>query len=207
MLPSSSPLSRRKDIAAKEKTADQARFWRSWLESPLKTGAVAPSGPWLARAMASYVNPRSDGPVIELGPGTGPVTQALITRGVAQERLVLVEYSAHFCKLLRRRYPLAKVVQGDAYDIAKTLHDVMSEPASAVVSSLPLMTKPLDARLALLNAASALMAQDAPFIQFTYAFAPPIPKDLDSHSCQGSKRIWRNMPPARVWVYNKRSQP
>ncbi len=51
---------------------DEARFLRSWLERPLVTGAVTPSSRMLARTMASYVDPRVPGPVIELGPGTGP---------------------------------------------------------------------------------------------------------------------------------------
>ncbi|MEN3929786.1 phospholipid methyltransferase [Microvirga sp. W0021] len=200
-------MSRRKIVtAAKDKSVDQARFWRSWLERPLMTGAVAPSSPWLARAMASYVNSDIVGPVIELGPGTGPVTQALVRHGIPQNRLILVEYSADFCKLLKRRFPEATIIQGDAYNITDTLKGVLSEPAAAVVSSLPLMTKPLDTRVSLLNEATTLMAADAPFIQFTYALMPPIPEELPSHTCQASKRIWRNMPPARVWVYNQRSE-
>ena len=54
---------------------DEARFLRSWFERPLVTGAVTPSGKMLARTMASYVDPRLEGPVVELGPGTGPVTE------------------------------------------------------------------------------------------------------------------------------------
>ena len=75
----------------------------------------------LARTMASYVDPRVPGPVIELGPGTGPVTDALIRRGIAQDRLVLVEFNPEFCKLLTRRFPKATIIQGDAYDIRETL--------------------------------------------------------------------------------------
>ena len=57
---------------------DEVRFIRSWIERPLSIGAVTPSGKMLARAMARYVDPHSDGPVVELGPGTGPVTAALV---------------------------------------------------------------------------------------------------------------------------------
>src|SRR3712207_9553513 len=84
--------------------------------------------------MASFVDPRIPGPVIELGPGTGPVTDALIRRGVAQDRLVLVEYSPEFCQLLKRRFPKATIIQGDAYDLAETLSGILSEPAAATVS-------------------------------------------------------------------------
>ena len=81
---------------------DEARFIRSWLENPKLAGAIAPSGRFLARAMAYCVDPALAGPIVELGPGTGPVTQALLARGVAPERLVLVEYEPDFCGLLAR---------------------------------------------------------------------------------------------------------
>ena len=67
---------------------DEVRFIRSWIERPLSTGAVTPSGKILARTMARYVDPNSIGPVVELGPGTGPVTEALVEDGVDPSRLV-----------------------------------------------------------------------------------------------------------------------
>ena len=106
-------------------------------------GAVMPSGRVLARTMAQYVDIDSDAPVIELGPGTGAITNALIAHGVDQKRLVLVEYNPGFCALLRDRYPQAKVVQGDAYKLRDSLWNVLDVPASAVVSGLPLVTKPM----------------------------------------------------------------
>ncbi|APF38757.1 Phospholipid N-methyltransferase [Chelatococcus sambhunathii] len=183
---------------------DEARFLKSWVERPLVTGAVSPSGRMLARTMASYVDPHLDGPVIELGPGTGPVTEAIIRRGVAPERLILVEFNPDFCKLLRRRFPAATVVEGDAYGLAETLGDSAARPAAAVVSSLPLFTKPLPMRVALLNDAFDLMRSGAPFVQFTYAVVPPIPKDAAHYSVTASNRVWWNLPPARVWVYRAR---
>lgn len=193
----------RRKLQTPDRLEDEARFLRSWLEKPLMIGAVTPSGRMLARTMASYVDPRVTGPVIELGPGTGPVTDALIRRGVAQDRLVLVEYNPDFCKLLMRRFPKATIVQGDAYAIRETLAGIVSEPAAAVVSSLPLFTKPLEVRKELLGAAQELMHRGAPFVQFTYAVVPPIPKNPKVYSAHGSNRIWLNLPPARVWVYRR----
>ena len=72
---------------------DEVRFLRSWIEKPLHMGAVMPSSKLLARTMAQYVDVDSKGPVIELGPGTGAITNALIEHGVDQKRLVLVEYN------------------------------------------------------------------------------------------------------------------
>jgi phosphatidylethanolamine/phosphatidyl-N-methylethanolamine N-methyltransferase len=157
----------------------------------------------LARTMASYVDPRVPGPILELGPGTGPVTDALIRRGIAQDRLVLVEFNPEFCQLLKRRFPKATIVQGDAYDLTETLTGVVSDPAAATVSSLPLFTKPMEKRLDLMHAAQDLMRPGAPFIQFTYAVVPPIPARSQHYTARPSPRVWLNLPPARVWVYRR----
>jgi phosphatidylethanolamine/phosphatidyl-N-methylethanolamine N-methyltransferase len=180
---------------------DEMQFIRSWMEKPIRTGAVMPSGRALARTMARYVDPESNGPIIELGPGTGPVTQALVQRGVDPARLVLVEFNPDFCRLLRARYPEATVVQGDAYRLRRTLENTIREPAAAIVSGLPLMTKAPRARLRLIADAVTLLQPSAPFIQFTYAMMPPIPKEMSSISAKCSELIWLNVPPARVWVY------
>ena len=182
---------------------DEVRFLRSWIEKPLHMGAVMPSSKLLARTMAQYVDVDSKGPVIELGPGTGAITNALIEHGVDQKRLVLVEYNPGFCALLRDRYPQARVVQGDAYALRASLEDVLDAPASAVVSGLPLVTKPMLTRLKLMRDAFMALAPGAPFVQFTYSVAPPIPKSLPGVSTEASERIWMNLPPARVWVYRK----
>jgi phosphatidylethanolamine/phosphatidyl-N-methylethanolamine N-methyltransferase len=179
---------------------DEMQFIRSWIEKPLSTGAVMPSSRVLARAMARYVDPESSGPVIELGPGTGPVTEALVRHGVDPNRLILVEFNPDFCRLLRTRYPAATVVQGDAYRLRRLLESYVDEPAAAVVSGLPLVTKPLRTRLRLISDSMALLAAGAPFVQFTYAMLPPIPKELSGVRAESSELIWMNLPPARVWV-------
>jgi len=182
---------------------DEVRFIRSWMEKPLDIGAVTPSGRALARTMAAYVDASIPGPIIELGPGTGPVTEALVAQGIDPARLVLVEFNPAFCRLLRKRYPTASVLQGDAYGLRRLLAGLQHEPAAAVVSGLPLFTKPLRTRLRLLYEAFGLMAPGAPFVQFTYNAVPPIPKALYRVRAEASERVWMNIPPARVWVYRR----
>ena len=182
---------------------DEVQFIRSWLEKPLSTGAVMPSGKLLARTMARQVDTETAGPIIELGPGTGPVTEALVENGVDPARLVLVEFNPIFCRMLRSRYPTATVVQGDAYRLKHLLGSLLREPSAAVVSGLPLFTKPLRTRLRLLTDAFGLLLPGAPFIQFTYAVVSPIPKTLPGVHARATERIWMNLPPAQVWVYRK----
>jgi phosphatidylethanolamine/phosphatidyl-N-methylethanolamine N-methyltransferase len=182
---------------------DEVQFIRSWLEKPLSTGAVMPSGRFLARAMARLVDTEVPGPVVELGPGTGPVTEALVEQGVDPARLVLVEFNPVFCRLLRSRYSEATVVQGDAYRLKHLLGSLLREPAAAIVSGLPLFNKPLRTRLRLIADAFGLLLPQAPFIQFTYAVVSPIPRNLPGVHARSTERIWRNLPPAQVWVYRK----
>jgi phosphatidylethanolamine/phosphatidyl-N-methylethanolamine N-methyltransferase len=182
---------------------DEVRFIRSWIERPLSIGAVTPSGKLLARTMARYVDPNSSGPVVELGPGTGPVTEALVESGVEPSRLVLVEFNPSFCRILRSRYPEATLVQGDAYGMRRLLETLLLQPAAAVVSGLPLITKPIKMRMRLLRDAFDLMLPGAPFVQFTYSVASPLPKRLGGFTVEASERIWMNLPPARVWVYRR----
>lgn len=188
---------------ARARLGDDARFLKSWIDAPLRTGSVTPSSPFLARRMASFVDPDLPGPVIEIGPGTGPVTEALIERGIDEARLVLVEYSPEFCELLRERFPRATVVEGDAYALSATLKDHLTEKAIAVVSSLPLFTRPPALRSALVKDAFTLVVEGAPFIQFTYSVISPVPRKGSGLKAFVSDWVLRNIPPARVWVYRQ----
>jgi phosphatidylethanolamine/phosphatidyl-N-methylethanolamine N-methyltransferase len=184
---------------------DDARFLKNWVKNPLQMGAITPSSPALAKKMASYVDITQQGRVLELGPGTGPVTEALIKHGIAEERLILIEFDASFVKMLHERFPKATIIQGDAYTLTETLKNTLAphEQLAAIISGLPLVTKPDTQRLSLLREALNMLAPNAPFIQFTYAPLSPIPEIKSEFSVKGSVPIWRNVPPARVFVYRK----
>ena len=131
------------------------------------------------------------------------MTEALVEAGVDPARLVLVESNPAFCRILHARYPEATLVQGDAYSMRRLLDALLLQPAAAFVSGLPLITKPITLRLRLIRDAFDLMVPDAPFVQFTYSVAAPLPKRIGGFSVEASERIWMNIPPARVWVYRK----
>jgi phosphatidylethanolamine/phosphatidyl-N-methylethanolamine N-methyltransferase len=162
--------------------ADSARFLKTLVAAPRLTGAVAPSGRALARAMAAAIGSPSQGLVVELGPGTGPVTQALIETRVSPERLVLVEYDPGFCR---------------------TLASFAGQPIAAVVSSLPLLNQPPPRRTKLIADAFALMGPSGVFVQFTYGLQSPVPREAcaNRYSAIRSRPILRNLPPAFVWTY------
>ena len=191
------------DPTTREIIADEMAFVRGWFANPLKTGAVSPSGRRLARAMAAEVDPAGDGPVVELGPGTGVFTKALIAHGVAPERIFAIEFNADFCGLLESRFPAVHIIQGDAYRIDDYVRELGLGAPAAVISGLPLLTQPLPRRTGLLDRALTLGAAGMPFVQFSYAAGPPVPPGLGDYSVRRARRIWLNLPPAAVWVYSR----
>lgn len=188
----------------KRKIPDQFRFLRQWVGNPLKTGAVAPSSPALARKMASYIDLSAEGVVVELGPGTGVVTEAILERGIAPENLLSIEYSSNFVSLLKKRFDKVNFVQGDAYDF-KTISQthLQGKKLKAVVSSLPLFTQPKAARKSLIGACLDKLEPGTPFIQFSYALVPPVPQETGHFDIETSNWLWGNVPPARVWLYTR----
>ena len=176
---------------------DIVRFIRTWGT----TGAIAPSGRALARRMVAHVDPASVEPVLELGPGTGVVTQALIEHGVSPGRIIAVEYNPDFCAIMAERHPGVRVVNGDAYDLGHALAGIDPGRFSAAVSSLPLLLRQPPERRALIIEVLSRLERDGALAQFSYSPKPPVPPSPASYRLDGSGWILMNLPPARVWTY------
>ena len=187
------------------RTTDALLFFRAWLSAPLRIASVTPSGRALSSLITAEISART-GTVIELGPGTGVFTQALLQRGVAEENLVLIEYSADFANQLSHRFPAAKTVQMDAAQLGK-LPLQASVPVGAVVSGLPLLSMPLRQVLAILIGAFAHLRHGGAFYQFTYGPRCPIARPLLDRL--GLKATYvgcalANIPPAAVYRITRR---
>ena len=181
---------------------DHVSFLGRLIARPVHTGAIAPSSRALGRAMAGEIDRASTLPVLELGPGTGVVTQALIAHGIAPERLTIVEYDPDFASLVAARFPRARVIQGDAFALDKTLDGKLTGPLAAVISSLPLINFPYAMRTALLDDIFARLAPGAPFVQFSYRLKPPVAPP-PGVALKRAAVVWMNLPPARVWTYRR----
>lgn len=181
--------------------ADNLRFWRALIARPKHVGAVAPSGRPLARAIAQEIDPERPGRVLELGPGTGSITSELLER-VAPERLTLVEYDRDFARAIKERFPGVHVIEGDAFDLSRTLGPRQNEHFAAIVSGIPLLNFPVAKRLAYLESLTRRLLPGAPLIQFSYGVNAPAPAP-SGYRATCAAHIWANLPPARVWVYRK----
>ena len=184
---------------------DLQRFLRSWVDDPLRVGAIAPSGASLARLITSEISERS-GPILELGAGTGVFTRALLERGVDESDLTLVEYGTDFTWLLEHRFPKARVLWMDASHLAK--HRLFEpETVGAVISGLPLLSMPPRKVIAILFGAFTYLQKNGAFYQFTYGPRCPVARRILDRLCLRATRIggtMRNLPPAAVYRITRR---
>jgi phosphatidylethanolamine/phosphatidyl-N-methylethanolamine N-methyltransferase len=157
-------------------TADDfGRFLKSWIQNPLAVGAVAPSGRLLAKIMATGL--RSGARVLELGAGTGTLTTAILGSGVAAKDLTLVERDPQFVKILQRRFPTCRVLQGDAMALNE-LVDAEAGTFDFIVSGLPLLLFSPEQKRILLERVRDALRPGGCLHQFTYAGRCPIGREL-----------------------------
>lgn len=188
----------------KARFVDQVRFVGALVSSPKQTGAVAPTARETADLMAAHVDLASDLPVLELGPGTGAITRAIIGHGVPPARLWSVEFSPRFCRHLRAAWPGMHVIEGDAFDLDATLGPEAPARFDCVISGLPLLNFEPAMRQRLMEGALARLAPGRPFVQFSYGVRPPIETRDPSVGIACSRWVLRNLPPARVWAYTRK---
>lgn len=185
--------------------SDFVHFFRSWMSNPLRVASVAPSGGSLARLITQEIAPM-DGPVIELGPGTGVFTRALMARGVAQSDLTLIEYGPEFVPGLQRRFPEARVLQMDAAKLAQS-HIFDGNEVGAVISGLPLLSMSPRKVTAILGGAFTYIRPGGAFYQFTYGPRCPVPRPILDRLGLKAVHIGhtvRNLPPAAVYRISRR---
>ncbi|MCR4265068.1 class I SAM-dependent methyltransferase [Nitratireductor sp. ZSWI3] len=180
--------------------SDTLRFLRSWKAAPLRVAAIAPSSGALAALITSEIE-MHHAPVIELGPGTGVFTKALIARGLDPEALTLIELDAEFASLLRVRFPQAQVLEMSAARLrVQTLFS--GRKAGAAISGLGLLSMSPRTVMAILAGTFFHLRPDAAFYQFTYGPRCPVPRPVLDRLGLDAERIggtFRNLPPASVY--------
>ena len=185
--------------------SDSTVFLREWLVNPQRTGAVAPSSPQLGAAMARWLPRNPESHVLELGPGTGAVTDALFKYGLREDRLLAIENNPALAKILRKRFPVAHIITGDAWDLDTLLAELPQPIASvgAVISSLPLLNFPKEQADALAQKIRGILEPRGRWVQYSYQIVKDRSRGGEDFKLLASKIVWLNLPPARVSVYQK----
>jgi phospholipid N-methyltransferase len=176
---------------------------RELIRQPRVMGTLFPSSPALADEMAGALSPDmlKSGILVELGAGTGPVTEGLLRKGVPPEKLVVVEKSPALAECLSKRFPSVNVICCGAEELRN--HIKGEERIRAIISSLPFRSLPFDVGSAIMAEIEAALSPGGLFVQFTYALigqmlhVPPTFKKVRSHL------VLYNLPPAKVEVFRK----
>jgi len=177
-------------------------FMRETWRNPRAMGTGWASSPQLARAIANQVpSSPEQGLIVELGGGTGVVTEALLQKGIAPEYLISVEQSASLADYLHKRYPAIRVIKGDALHLSDLLGNDYQR-VNTIVSGLPFRSLPRAVGHDIIKQIEKLLLpKKGLFVQFTYDltgrgfFLPHHFKHV-SH-----KIVWGNLPPARIDTY------
>lgn len=183
--------------------SETVRFFKGWLDKPRAVGSIVPTSSTTAREMSSLVDPKSDLPTLELGPGTGVITKAILERGLAPEALWAIEYSEDFVDHLKSEFPGVNVIQGDAFDLDETLGDKKDTMFDSIVSAVPLLNFPVPQRIAYVEDLLNRIPAGRPIMQITYGPRSPVPPGKGNYTVERHGFVLRNVPPAHLWVYKR----
>jgi phosphatidylethanolamine/phosphatidyl-N-methylethanolamine N-methyltransferase len=197
------PMALRLKERLEKKFDEEIRFFKGMMQGPRNVGSIVPTSATTARKMASVVNPQSGLPVLELGPGTGAITKAILARGVEPENLIAIEYSTDFFQHLVKAYPGVHFINGDAFDLDKTLGVLRGQTFDSVVSGIPLLNFPMQTRVALLESLLDRLPPGRPVVQISYGAVSPIIARPDRYHIKHMKFVVRNIPPAQLWIYRR----
>jgi len=184
---------------------DTTLFLQEWFANPQRTGSIVPSSRQLAVAMARWLPSDPDSFVLELGPGTGVVTQALFEHGLRQDRLVAIERNHKLAHLLGKRFPRARIIAGDAWHLDSLLRNCEEPIASvgAVISSLPLLNFSPEQAETLAHKIRVVLEPQGTWVQYSYHIHKRRTRGTSRFRLLASKIVWLNLPPARVSVFQK----
>lgn len=182
---------------------DEIRFFKGWMDGPKAVGSIVPTSAVTSKRMASVVDTTSGLPVLELGPGTGVVTKAILERGISPNQLVCVEYSDDFVSHVQRLFPGVNVIQGDAFDLDTTLGPLADQTFDCVVSGIPLLNFPMPERIALIEDLLGRIPAGRPVVQITYGPRSPVAPGRGNYVVEKLDFVVRNIPPAHLWLYRR----
>jgi phosphatidylethanolamine/phosphatidyl-N-methylethanolamine N-methyltransferase len=186
-----------------EKFDDELKFFKGWIDNSKAVGSIIPTSSVTARRMASVTDPHSGLPVLELGPGTGVVTRALLAHGVKPQDLWTVEYSSDFVGHLKASFEGVRVIHGDAFDLDTALGADAPVLFDSIVSAVPLLNFPTPQRIRYVEGLLDRIPAGRPVVQITYGPLSPVPAGKGNYTVEHFDFVLRNIPPSQLWVYRR----
>ncbi|GAA4620680.1 class I SAM-dependent methyltransferase [Saccharopolyspora hordei] len=195
-------------MSKRRKLREYWTFLSSAARQPSTVGAVLPTSQHVAEAVAAFVPSSGTPTVLELGPGTGRLSEPIQRRLGDQGRHLAVEIDPKMVRYLQRTKPWLRVIEGDATHLRKLLDDAGVDRVDAVISSIPWTLLPREKQRELLHEAASVMSADGVFTTVTYLtalwrpssqkFVEALEDSFDEVTPRAT--VWRNVPPARIYA-------
>jgi phosphatidylethanolamine/phosphatidyl-N-methylethanolamine N-methyltransferase len=184
------------------KNKENVIFFKSLLKSPLKTGAFFPSSKNLALSISNFVEiPGDDEYIIELGAGTGRLTSAILSKGIPESKLIVLEMEPSLVKFLKKKFPQTTVIEGNAAEIIKLLPGHVIGKIATIVSGIPMVNLRFQEQQAIVQSCKSVMKHGGVLLQFTYRPGSPLPSNKLGLRQRYLGHVLMNMPPAAIWEY------
>ncbi len=179
-----------------------------FLRNPLKTGAVAPSSATLVTDLVNQIEFSHAKSIVELGPGTGVITESLVKRLPADTHFFALELNPKLAEQTRRRCPGIEVKVGCATTLHEQLKHFGIDHCDCVVSALPWTLFDADTQNRLIQSIRAALSPRGNFIFYMYLGAEWLPSGARLRhvarkhfgTVHRVTHTFRNVPPAAVYV-------
>lgn len=180
-----------------------AVFFKEFITAPRHVGSICPSSRALTTALAKMAPAHDDGLVLDLGAGSGIVTERLMQVGIAPERILAIELSPRLAEICRQRCPEVTTLTGDARDLKTILaKHAPDKRIACIISSLPFRVMPVGQVREVLRAVRFVLKDRGGFlVQYTYAWWQPSPLRRYNFSPLAVRLVLLNCPPAKVEMY------
>lgn len=178
-------------------------FIRKLFKNPKSVGAITPSSKSLATFMAQCI--KAEETIVELGAGTGGLTQALLDAGIKSSHLILIEMDHDMCALLRRKFPELTIIEGNASKLPELLATYAPhlEEIDAIVSGIPMVNLNFQEQNLIVEACFNVLHDQGRFLQFTYGPTSPLPSKKWGLNAKRLGHVLKNVPPAVIWQYTR----
>jgi phosphatidylethanolamine/phosphatidyl-N-methylethanolamine N-methyltransferase len=192
---------------------EHVMFLRRFLRNPRQVGALAPSSQVLAREMVRDIPRHAGVRIVELGPGTGVFTRAVIERLPEGAKFLAVDIDPTFCAELRSRWPSLDCECGSASNLKAMLAARGETAVDYIISGLPFASLPTALSASVLSAIEHTLAPGGSFTTFQYVHAYPMKRAVAFRremkrrfGAPSTRRVvLENIPPVFVLTWKQRA--
>ena len=179
-------------------------FFNGFLNHPQQVGSVIPSSRFLKQRIIAMADVASAHCIVELGPGTGGTTRAILNAMQADARLLAIEINPNFLPVLKQiQDPRLFIQNGNACDLTEAVLAHQLDPPDIIISGIPFSTMPEDSGLALINKISQVLAVGGRFVAYQLRDRVETLGQRVFGPAQ-VEFVLRNIPPMRIYRWQRR---